>query len=224
MKRRFVFLTILTLLLAKAVFAQKMTVKDDGGNVLMEVNDEGLQDSITLPSMGVEPVVKANKLYNFDGVLYWNLSDKMPDQTGHSSKYLTTNRTNASWSSLTIPEGHILDASDGSPVDALQVDEEGRVLVGTQASFFLFEANGAASNWSGAGRFKNTGMAEYGYGVFAECLSVTTSGWGGYFKGKYHCIYSMVTNDGLGLYSGLYTLVKGGSGTNYGLMSQVVDG
>ncbi len=52
-------------------YAQKMTVKDSDSNVLMEVNDEGLVGSITLPS-GPTPSITTNKLYNVSGGLFWN--------------------------------------------------------------------------------------------------------------------------------------------------------
>jgi hypothetical protein len=58
-------------LVSGLLFAQKMTVKDADANVLMEVNDEGLVGSITVPS-GSAPSTTAYKLYNVGGSLYWN--------------------------------------------------------------------------------------------------------------------------------------------------------
>ena len=62
---------MLFLLLAGAVFAQKMTVKDSDANILMEVNDEGTVGSITVP-LGSAPVITTNKLYNVSGSLFWS--------------------------------------------------------------------------------------------------------------------------------------------------------
>ena len=52
--------------------AQKMTVKDNASNVLMEVNDEGIVGSITIPAGAGAPTTKTNKLYNIGGSLFWN--------------------------------------------------------------------------------------------------------------------------------------------------------
>lgn len=62
---------ILVFIFINISMAQKMTVEDNAGNVLMEVNDEGLVGSITLPS-GSAPSTTTNKLYNVSGTLYWN--------------------------------------------------------------------------------------------------------------------------------------------------------
>jgi hypothetical protein len=46
MKRCFLFLFSLFLLVGRIdIFAQKMTVKDNDSNILMEVNDEGTNDT-----------------------------------------------------------------------------------------------------------------------------------------------------------------------------------
>jgi len=54
--------------------AQKMTVKDSDTHILMEVNDEGLTGSISLPA-GAEPDDTSAKLYNMGDKLYWNGSE-----------------------------------------------------------------------------------------------------------------------------------------------------
>ena len=55
-----------------ALHAQKMTVKDSHGNILMEVNDEGTKGSITLPDTNAALSSQTNKLYNLNGTLIWN--------------------------------------------------------------------------------------------------------------------------------------------------------
>ncbi|MBN1782240.1 hypothetical protein JW948_13995 [bacterium] len=67
------FLWYVTLALVFCVWgnAQKMSVKDNNSNILMEVNDEGTVGSITLPS-GSAPSTTTNKLYNDGGALSWN--------------------------------------------------------------------------------------------------------------------------------------------------------
>ncbi len=70
---RFIYLIIFVAIYIPAeASAQKMTVKDSDDNVLMEVNDEGTVGSITLKDASVTPSVITNKLYVFNGILYWN--------------------------------------------------------------------------------------------------------------------------------------------------------
>lgn len=73
MKTR-LFVCVLSLGFVINGLAQKMTVKDNSSNVLMEVNDEGTTGSITLPS-GSAPGDVTGKLYVVDGNLYWSGSD-----------------------------------------------------------------------------------------------------------------------------------------------------
>lgn len=63
-------LSVVFILSTCEAFAQKMTVEDNDGNILMEVNDEGSVGSLSLPS-GPAPGSATNKLYNVGGVLYW---------------------------------------------------------------------------------------------------------------------------------------------------------
>ncbi|NNF21457.1 MAG: hypothetical protein HKN67_05915, partial [Saprospiraceae bacterium] len=63
--------TLLLLLFPFLILSQKVTVKDDVDNILLEINDEGVTGSITLPGLFV-PSVTTNKLYNAFGQLYWN--------------------------------------------------------------------------------------------------------------------------------------------------------
>lgn len=102
--KKLLFFTLLLMVFTSAAMAQKMTIKDNSANVLMEINDEGTVGSITLPQ-GAAPGVTANKLYNVGGTLNWNGS--------------------------TFADGYSLDAADGSPVDAVYVDNSGAVGIGT---------------------------------------------------------------------------------------------
>lgn len=72
MKIRHLTLFMLIFSIVGTVLAQKMTVKDNASNVLMEVNDEGTVGSITVPSGSGAPTATLNKLYNINGSLYWN--------------------------------------------------------------------------------------------------------------------------------------------------------
>jgi len=105
MKTR-IFIIMLLLLFAYMATAQ-MTVKDNSANVLMTVNDEGTEGSITLPASSSAPGVTTNKLYNVSNILYWNGS--------------------------AFADGHSLDAADGSPVDAVYVDNDGIVTLSSQS-------------------------------------------------------------------------------------------
>ncbi len=62
-----------------------MSVKDDGSNVLMEVNDEGTVGSITLPSGSSAAAPSTNKLYNVNGSLYWNGNQLSTSSSGDFS-------------------------------------------------------------------------------------------------------------------------------------------
>jgi hypothetical protein len=62
------FLTISSFLFAQ----DKMTVKNTGGKILMEVNDEGNYGSIQLLPTATAPTAVTNKIYNFNGKLYFN--------------------------------------------------------------------------------------------------------------------------------------------------------
>ena len=75
MKNRMLLCIIVLLALATTATAQKMTVKDSDGNVLMEVNDEGTVGSIKLSSGGSAPATTTDKLYNVDGVMFWDGTD-----------------------------------------------------------------------------------------------------------------------------------------------------
>ena len=70
---RFICLLILiAFYVSRETLAQKMSVKDSDNNILMEVNDEGTVGSITLRDTTVAPSITTNKLYVFNGILYWN--------------------------------------------------------------------------------------------------------------------------------------------------------
>ena len=101
--KKLLFFTLLLMVFTSSAMAQKMTIKDNGANVLMEINDEGIVGSITLPS-GSAPTSTTDKLYNVGGTLYWD--------------------------GVTFVDGHSLDADDSSPADALYVDSTGEVGIG----------------------------------------------------------------------------------------------
>ena len=50
----------------------KVIIKDEQGNSLIEINDEGTYGTITLPSTSSNPGVVTNKLYNVNGTLNFN--------------------------------------------------------------------------------------------------------------------------------------------------------
>jgi hypothetical protein len=50
----------------------KVSIKDENGNSLIEINDEGTFGSITLPDSSDAPSMIANKLYNVNGTLHFN--------------------------------------------------------------------------------------------------------------------------------------------------------
>lgn len=220
MKTRSIIITVLGLACSHIAIAQKMTVKDDGGNVLMEVNDEGDVGSITLPS-GAAPVVTTNKLYNVGGVLYWNGSAvgditavntaagsgltggvSMGDAdlavnfagTGsattvsrsdhdHNAAYYTQTQLQTSgsstvhWNNLSnVPAGvtdaHSLDAADGSPTNALYVDNDGEVGIGTTVPNSKLEVAGTIHSTSGGVKFPDNttqataAIAQIGFGAW----------------------------------------------------------
>ncbi len=55
----------------------------------------------------------------------------LPTQASQSGKYLTTDGAGASWAAVTVAVPHSLDAADGSPADAVFVDNAGNVGIGT---------------------------------------------------------------------------------------------
>ena len=141
MKRRHITLTILIIVCSHVVFAQKMTVKDNKGNVLMEVNDEGNVGSITLPS-GAEPMVTTNKLYNVGGVLYWNGANIGANHPVH-------------WNDLTnVPAGFADGVDDNSGGDITAVNTAagsgltGGVATGDANLAVNFAGTGAAATVS----------------------------------------------------------------------------
>ncbi|MFC1569119.1 hypothetical protein ACFL4L_02685 [bacterium] len=71
MQRRWIWIIVFALVFIRSAYTQKMTVKDSDSHVLMEVNDEGVVGSISLPS-GNSPSSTSGKLYNLGGTLYWS--------------------------------------------------------------------------------------------------------------------------------------------------------
>lgn len=70
-KLMFTFVIILAVCFQTAMAQDTLTVKDKDGNVLIQVNDEGRNGSITIPrGLGVRQTF--DKLYNIGGVLYFN--------------------------------------------------------------------------------------------------------------------------------------------------------
>lgn len=100
-------LCIILLALFTTMTTAQMTVKDNSANVLMTVNDEGAEGSITLPPMSSAPGVTTDKLYNITSTLYWN--------------------------GTSLGDGHSLDAADGSPVDAVYVNNNGIMTIPYQS-------------------------------------------------------------------------------------------
>ena len=66
-------LYFLVIILSNIVFAQSVEIRDNAGQILMQINDEGNNNSsITIPSSGTAPTPTNNKLYNLSGTLNWN--------------------------------------------------------------------------------------------------------------------------------------------------------
>ncbi len=89
-KRVFIGIFILLCGISYAV-AQEMMVEDSDDNLLMQVNDEGTSGSITLPQNATAPGDTANKLYNVNGVLYWNDARLSTDWTRTGTDVHLTN-------------------------------------------------------------------------------------------------------------------------------------
>jgi hypothetical protein len=68
--KRFIY-TCLFLCITCILVGQKVTIKDNSDNVLMEVVDEGTTGSILLPPITFMPSPSGNKLYNLNDLLYW---------------------------------------------------------------------------------------------------------------------------------------------------------
>lgn len=71
MTNRFLIIWLIVLGTAYSVMAQHVTVDDGQGHVLMEINDEADAGSLTLPHGTSAPAETAGKLYNVNGVLFW---------------------------------------------------------------------------------------------------------------------------------------------------------
>ncbi|MBN1781529.1 hypothetical protein JW948_10415 [bacterium] len=71
MKTAKLFIRIVIGLSISMSYAQ-MSVKDSDSNMLMQVNDEGIIGSITLPATDIAMGTQTNKLYNLNGFLIWN--------------------------------------------------------------------------------------------------------------------------------------------------------
>lgn len=56
---------------SEEIITDKVAVKDSEGNILLEINDEGTEGSISLKSL-TTILSYAGKLYNKEGSLYWN--------------------------------------------------------------------------------------------------------------------------------------------------------
>jgi len=56
---------------SEEIITDKVAVKDSEGNILLEINDEGTEGSISLKSL-TAILSYAGKLYNKDGNLFWN--------------------------------------------------------------------------------------------------------------------------------------------------------
>lgn len=64
---------ILPLLLTNLIFAQSVAIKDSEDQLLLQVNDEGTDNSsLTIPSSTSPPDPTTDKLYNESGTLKWN--------------------------------------------------------------------------------------------------------------------------------------------------------
>jgi len=116
-KCKFAYIKILIVIICAIMpyqaFTQSVEVKDNNQNTLIQINDEGNNGgSITIPDAVTISTGTTNKLYNLDGSLMWN-------------------DTEVGGTSSTNNEIHSLDAADGSPVDALYVNNDGNVGVGT---------------------------------------------------------------------------------------------
>ena len=72
MSRFMLCLIVLGLFSLDSGYTQTMSVKDSEGHMMMEVNDEGVMGSITLPDTNTALSSETNKLYNLDGSLIWN--------------------------------------------------------------------------------------------------------------------------------------------------------
>ncbi|MBN1781794.1 hypothetical protein JW948_11755 [bacterium] len=130
--KKIVFYIFLAMLTVYTIQAQ-MTVKDASANVLMTVNDEGSEGSITLPAGSAAPSTTTNKLYNVTGDLYWD-GTKMPD-------------------------GHSLDAADGSPTDVVYVDNSGNVGVGTTSPGTLLHVRISSTGYTAPLCVEQTGTS-----------------------------------------------------------------
>ncbi|NNF34795.1 MAG: hypothetical protein HKN68_11830 [Saprospiraceae bacterium] len=64
-------LMLFTLAWGTEMLGQDVIIKDNEEQVLMQFNDEGSTGSITFFPSTIAPLDQVNKLYNFDGNLYW---------------------------------------------------------------------------------------------------------------------------------------------------------
>lgn len=153
MRKQIVFLMGVVFLFSAltAVQAQKMTVKDSEGHVLMEVNDEGVIGSIMLPDAKTALSTELHKLYNLNGVLIWN-GDTLGTAgsaggwtDGGTDVYLTTTEDNVGIG--TTSPGHKLDVR-GDIITGVD---------GSGGSLWLAAADatdeGGQIGWNGAGSY-----------------------------------------------------------------------
>jgi hypothetical protein len=129
---------VVSLLFILQANAQKMTVKDNDGNILMEVNDEGTTGSISLPA-GETPSATSNKLYNVSGSLFWNgtalgMSGSAGGWTDGGANVYTTTSTD------------MVGIGTSTPEFKLSLDDDGGILSkGTLQSGITLSTSGEGS-------------------------------------------------------------------------------
>jgi hypothetical protein len=157
-------LTLICLLCAVAfqyANAQKMSVKDSDGNVLMEVNDEGVVGSVILPDTNAALSSQTNKLYNLNGALIWNgaalgTSGSAGGWTDGGTKVTLTTSGDSVGIGISSPS-HKLDVSGTIGIDDVQM-----LYVPPQGDYFgtMMVGNGGGSltHSTGSDGQNNTGI------------------------------------------------------------------
>jgi hypothetical protein len=209
MKKGSIILAIFLVVFSGTTMAQKMTVRDNDLNVLMEVEDKGIvgamavssvsTDSMTFSSLGTAPGSTDHKLYNVGGTLHWN------------GAVLDTGSAPWTANGWGIHYSGNVGIGTTQQVSKLSVGGDGdinAVIYGSTASGSGHGVHGVASN---GGDVTN-------YGGYFIASGHTGRGVFGYADGTDVINYGVYgsSNSTTG-----YDFYAGGSGVNYGATSSI---
>jgi hypothetical protein len=153
---------------------------------------------------------------------HFTTSDETDPQVGTltSSKWCTTDGTQVICTSDTpvSGDGHSLDAADGSPTDAVYVDNAGNVGIGTPIPNYKLEVSGSSSTY--IGYFINDNDTGSAAGLYVEGDALD-AGSGDAFGGSFFGYGGGTSGEAYGILSYAYA---NGSSPAYGVYSNATMG